>query len=109
MMDVPWGYLIGATLVRKDVWERIPADLRPKLITIARELGGKVDAEVRKLNDDAVAAMRKQGLEVVKVDPAPWRAAAEKAWPVVRGKVVSAEFFDQVVGARDAYRSSARR
>jgi TRAP-type C4-dicarboxylate transport system substrate-binding protein len=109
MMDVPWGYLIGATLVRKDVWERIPADLRPKLIAIARELGGKVDAEVRKLNDDAVAAMRKQGLEVVKVDPAPWRAAAEKAWPVVRGKVVSAEFFDQVVGARDAYRSSARR
>jgi TRAP-type C4-dicarboxylate transport system substrate-binding protein len=109
MIDVPWGYLIGATLIRKDVWERIPADLRPKLLAIARELGGKVDAEVRKLNDDAVAAMRKQGLEVVKVDPAPWRAAAEKAWPVVRGKVVSAEFFDQVVRARDAYRSSARR
>jgi TRAP-type transport system periplasmic protein len=104
MIDLPWGYLIGATLVRKDVWEKVPADVRPKMLAIAHELGSRVDAEVRKLNDDAVVAMKKQGLEVVKVDPAPWRAAAEKAWPVVRGKVVPASFFDEVVRARDAVR-----
>jgi TRAP-type C4-dicarboxylate transport system substrate-binding protein len=106
MVDVPWGYLIGATLVRKDAWNKVPADLRPKLLAIARELGTRVDAEVRKLNDDAIAAMKSQGLEVVKVDPAPWRAAAEKAWPVIRGKVVSAAFFDEVVKDRDTFRAS---
>jgi TRAP-type C4-dicarboxylate transport system substrate-binding protein len=108
MIDVPWGYLIGATLIRKDAWETVPADLRPKLLAIARELGARVDAEVRKLNDDAVAAMKKQGLQVVEVDPAPWRAAAEKAWPVVRGKVVPTAFFDEVVRVRDSYRGSRR-
>lgn len=108
MIDVPWGYLIGATLIRKDAWEKVPADLRPKLLAIARELGARVDAEVRKLNDDAVAAMKKQGLQVVEVDPAPWRAAAEKAWPVVRGKVVPTAFFDEVVRVRDSYRGSRR-
>lgn len=108
MVDYPWGYLIGATLVRKQTWDKVPADLRPKLLAIARELGARIDADTRRLNDDAIAAMKKQGLEAVKVEPGPWRAAAEKAWPVVRGKVVSAEFFDEVVRERDAFRKRAR-
>jgi len=106
MMDVSWGYLVGATLVRKDAWERVPADLRPKLLQAARELGGRIDAEVDRLNDDAVAAMQKQGLDVVKVDAAAWRASGEKAWPVVRGKVIPAPFFDLVKKERDAYRAA---
>ena len=30
MIDVTWGCLVGATIVRKDAWEKIPADLRPE-------------------------------------------------------------------------------
>jgi TRAP-type C4-dicarboxylate transport system substrate-binding protein len=108
MMDVNWGFLVGATVIKKDAWEKVPADLRPKLLAIARELGNKVDAEVKRLNDDAVVAMKKQGLNVVATDPVAWRTAAEKAWPVVRGGVVPAEFFDQVVKARDEYRRTKK-
>ena len=106
MVDVPWGYLVGATVVRKEAWEKVPADLRPRLLAIAREIGARVDADAKRLNDDAIVAMQKQGLDVVKVDPAPWRAVAEKAWPVIRGKVVPAPFFDEVVKYRDTYRAS---
>ncbi|HUL60311.1 MAG TPA: TRAP transporter substrate-binding protein DctP [Anaeromyxobacteraceae bacterium] len=109
MTDLPWGFIYGATLVRKDAWEKVPADLRPKLQQIAHELGQKVDVEVRKLNEDAVAAMQKQGLRVVPVDPAPWRAAMEKAYPTIRGGVVPAAFFDTVVKARDACRGASAR
>jgi len=109
MIDVPWGYLVGATLVRKESWDRIPADLRPKLLAIARELGQRVDAEARRLNDDAVVAMTKQGLPVVSVAQGQWRAAAEKAWPVVRGKVVPAAFFDEVLRVRNEVRKTAAR
>jgi TRAP-type C4-dicarboxylate transport system substrate-binding protein len=108
MIDIPWGWLVGATVIRKDAWDKIPADLRPKLITIARELGKKVDDEVAKLNTDAVSAMEKQGLKVVKVDPGPWRAMAEKAWPVVRGEVVPAPFFDEVKAVRDGIRAGKK-
>ncbi|MFL5270484.1 MAG: TRAP transporter substrate-binding protein DctP [Anaeromyxobacteraceae bacterium] len=108
MIDVPWGYLIGATIVRKDAWDKVPADLRPKLLAISRDLGARVDAEVKKLNDDAIVAMTKQGMQVVKVDQAPWRAAAEKAWPVVRGKVIPAPFFDEVVKDREAFRAGKK-
>ncbi len=102
MVDVSWSYMMGATIVRKDAWEKIPADLRPKLLQIAKDLGQKVDSEVRRLNTDAVSAMQKQGLQVVKVDPVPWRQAMEKSWSVVRGGVVPAEFFDAVKSARDS-------
>jgi len=109
MMDVNWGILVGATIVKKDAWERIPADVRAKLLAIARELGKRVDAEVGRLNADAVVAMKKQGLTVVEVDQAPWRAAAEKAWPLIRGRIVPAAFFDLVRKERDAYRASHRK
>jgi TRAP-type transport system periplasmic protein len=102
MMDTAWSYMVGATLVRKDAWEKIPADVRPKLIAIAQELGQKVDAEVKRLNQDAVSAMQKQGLTVVPGDQAAWRAAMEKITPVVRGGVVPIEFYDQLRAARDA-------
>ena len=109
MIDVPWGWLVGSTVIRKDAWEKIPADLRPKLAEIARELGRKVDAEVARLNTDAVAAMRKQGLNVVEVDAGPWRKLAEQSWPVVRGKVVPEAFFDEVKAVRDANRAAKKK
>jgi TRAP-type transport system periplasmic protein len=105
LMDVTWGYMMGATIVRKDAWEKIAPDVRAKLHGIAQELGKKVDDDVRRLNDDAVTAMKKQGLTVVPVDPAPWRVAMEKATPIVRGGVVPAAFYDQVRAARDACRA----
>jgi TRAP-type C4-dicarboxylate transport system substrate-binding protein len=104
MMDAPWSHMVGATLVRKDTWEKIAPDLRAKLLAAAAELGKKVDDEVKRLNTDAIAAMQKQGLKVVPTDPAPWRTAMEKTWPIVRGGVVPAPFFDQVKGARDQCR-----
>jgi TRAP-type C4-dicarboxylate transport system substrate-binding protein len=109
MMDVPWGYIFGATIVRKETWEKVPAALRPQLQAISVELGVKVDAEVRRLSVDAVGAMKKQGLQVVSVDPAPWRVAMEKSWPVVRGGVVPAPFFDEVKALRDGCRAAGKK
>jgi TRAP-type transport system periplasmic protein len=108
MVDLPWSHLTGATVVRREAWERIPAGLRPRLLEEARRLGGRVDGEVRRLNADAVEAMRRQGLQLVAVDPAGWRPVLERSWPALRGPVVPAAFFDEAVAARDACRSEAR-
>jgi len=101
MVDLPWGFIYGATIVRKDAWEKIGPELRTRLQAIAVELGVKVDAEVRRLNVDAVTAMKKQGLQVVSVEAGPWREVMERTYPVVRGGVVPARFFDEVKAARD--------
>jgi TRAP-type C4-dicarboxylate transport system substrate-binding protein len=109
MSDLPWGYMYGATVVRRDAWERIPAEARATLGAIARETGRKADTEVRRMNADALAAMARQGLSTVAVDPAPWRAAIEKGYPFLRDGVVPAPFFDAVAAAREACRSRAPR
>ena len=108
MVDYPWAYLVGATVVKKDAWEKIPADLRPKLLAITKEINARIDAEVKRLNEDAVVAMKKQGLNVVKVEPGPWEKAAQRSWPAVRGKVVSEAFFDQAVKLRDDARKARK-
>ncbi len=105
MVDLPLGFVVGATVVRKEAWDRIAPDLQARLLEISRKLGAKIDAEIRRLNADAVDAMKKQGLEVVSVSPEEWRPILERSWSVIRGEVVSAEFFDEVKAARDACRS----
>ncbi len=109
MVDLPWGFIYGATIVRKDAWEKIGPELRTRLQAIAVELGVKVDAEVRRLNVDAVTAMKKQGLQVVSVEAGPWREVMERTYPVVRGGVVPAPFFDEVKAARDQCRAGKKK
>ena len=59
MMDAPWSHMVGATLVRKDTWEKIAPDLRAKLLAAAAELGKKVDDEVKRLVNEGFATARK--------------------------------------------------
>lgn len=105
VVDLPMGYILGVTVVRRDTWERVPAEVRPRLLEVAQALGARVDAEVRRLNVEALDAMRRQGLQVVRVDPEAWRPAMERSWAVLRGGVVPAPFFDEVLAARDACRA----
>jgi TRAP-type C4-dicarboxylate transport system substrate-binding protein len=112
LIDLPLGAVLGATVVRKDTWDQIAPDVQARLLEISREIGTRIDAEVRRLNADAVDAMKKQGLEVVSVEPEAWRPTLEKGWSVFRGEVVPAKFFDEVQASRDACRAdgaSARR
>ncbi len=106
-LDMPWGFLVGATIVKRDAWERIPAEVRPRLVAIAAEIGARIDSGVRRLNAEALDAMRRQGLTSVAVAPEAWRPTVERSWAVLRGEVVPAPFFDEVKAARDACRAQA--
>ncbi len=97
MLDLPWAVLTGGTVVRKDEWDKVPADLKPKLIEISREYSKRVATEVRRMDTEALENMTRQGLVVVKpADPQDFAKAAQQAYSVVRGKVVPAETFDEV-------------
>lgn len=104
LVDLPLGAVLGATIVRKETWEKIDPDVRGRLLAVAGEIGERIDREIRRLNADAVEAMKRQGLEVVAVDREAWRPPLERSWSVIRGEVVPADFFDAVVSARDECR-----
>jgi TRAP-type C4-dicarboxylate transport system substrate-binding protein len=111
MTDMKWQLLLGATVIAKDSWEKIPADLRPVLLQAAREAGTQLQQEVRRGGDRDVEAMKKRGLNVVPVTPqglALWRKTAESLYPKIRGPIVPAEAFDEALRLRDELRKSRR-
>jgi TRAP-type transport system periplasmic protein len=110
MTDLQWQLLLGATIISKATWEKIPADLRPALLEAAREGGRRLQEEIRNSGEKDVEAMRKRGLNVVSVDAKAreaWRKTAETMYPRIRGAIVPADAFDEALRYRDEYRKRA--
>jgi TRAP-type C4-dicarboxylate transport system substrate-binding protein len=111
MADLRYAPLTGATVIEKKAWEKIPAELRPKLLEASSAAGRKLRVEIRRLNQEAIDVMVKNGLKVHKVPPeiqAQWRKMVEDVYPQVRGKIMPAEAFDAVKKYRDEYRAKQR-
>jgi TRAP-type transport system periplasmic protein len=107
MTDLKWNLLLGATVIRKAVWEKIPADARPALIEAAQEAGRRLREDIRGSADKDVAEMKKRGLNVVPVSAearAQWQKVAESTYGSIRGKIVPADVFDEAMKYRDEYR-----
>jgi TRAP-type C4-dicarboxylate transport system substrate-binding protein len=110
MLDMHWGFLTGATVVKRETWEKIPADLRTKLLAIAEDYGKRTRDDIRKQNEDAIEQMKKRGLKVEQpANVEDWTKAAAAAAEVVRGKVVPAATYDEVKKLRDEFRAQHKR
>ena len=110
MTDLRWQPLPGTTVVSIRQWNRIPADLRPKLEGAARQAGARLQKRVRKLEQEAVAVMKNHGLTVHAVPKEAeeeWRTLVrEKGCPVFVGPRFSEEMYNTVRTLLDEYRGS---
>lgn len=99
MLELNWVPLVGATIVTKKAWDATPADKRAELMKAAAEAGKQIRQQGRAESNDAVAAMEKRGLKVIKPTPedlADWMKFVDEANPKIRGNMVPAEMFDEV-------------
>lgn len=111
MADLRWAPLTGATVIDRKAWQSIPENLRPKILEESRNAGKHLRDEIRRLNDEAVKVMVKNGLKVSHVPPdvrAEWAKLVEDVYPQIRGKIVPADMFDAVRNYRDEYRATHR-
>jgi TRAP-type C4-dicarboxylate transport system substrate-binding protein len=109
MLNVNWAPLVGGCVIKKEAWEKIPANVREPLLTAATRAGQEIRASSRKESAEAVAAMQKRGLTVDELSPEmteQWRKEAEKLYPDIRGRIVPADIFDEVQKYVQEYRSS---
>ena len=100
MVDLPWAPLVGATIIDRRTWERIPAELRPELMRIARDTGERLQSEIARMEEDAIAAMVERGLEIVRPSPEEieaWRTLFTTAYPKLRVPVIPEAWFDEAV------------
>ncbi|MHB8417343.1 MAG: TRAP transporter substrate-binding protein [Myxococcales bacterium] len=107
MLNLDWDLITGATVVKKETWDRIPPDIQTKLAAISEEAGRELSTKVQQMDQDSIGQMKSQGLVVDEPEnPAGWHRLAEAAWPTIRGRVVPAALFDEVKRLAEEYRQS---
>jgi TRAP-type C4-dicarboxylate transport system substrate-binding protein len=109
MLDMNWVPLVGAAVITKKAWDAIPPEGQAAMRKSAREAGKLIKADGRRENIESVAAMTKRGLKVSSLTPeinAEWDSIVQKAWPKVRGAVVPADIYDEVMSQLKQYRTA---
>ena len=110
MLELGLAPVVGATIVTRKAWDDIAEADRTVVLEGARRMQQRLEVEVPKQDEEAVAATRKRGLQVTKAEGAvaqEWQRAAEDFSRSMRGSRVEPEVFDQAVRARDGYRQRA--
>lgn len=108
MLDMNWAPLVGGLVVTRKFWDSLPVEQQAVLRAAAEKAGDEIRRQARKEMDESVAAMTKRGLQVHALTPAAaaaWQKLAESAYPRIRGTLVPADLFDEVLGLLKQYRA----
>ena len=98
---------IGSIVFNKSSWDKVPADLRPQLEQVVREMAKKIGIDSAKLEADAIAS-----LDGIKSPAEPADAAAKWAEVIAQrrngliAKMFSADMLDTMDGALAKVRKS---
>ena len=109
MADLKWAPLNGATVITRKAWNKIPEDHQRSMLEAARRAGKRLKDEIREQNRRAIDVMEEHGLIVHHVDAEAykeWERFVHRAYPIIRGKIVPRELFDQAVKLRNDFRNS---
>ena len=110
MLEVPWVPLVGATVITKKAWDAIPEQDHDAFRKAALEAGKQMQARGRQESLESIAAMQKRGLQIHSASPElldEWQRFCETVYPRMRGTMVPADVFDEVVRLTKEYRASA--
>lgn len=112
MLDINWAPIVGALVVTRKAWDDMSPAVQDALRQASEKAGLQMRTQARQEVDDAVAAMKKRGLIVNRPNAEQmreWNALAEALYPRIRGAMVPADTFDEVIGLLKAYRAGKSR
>ena len=111
MLELNWAPIVGALIITKKDWDELTPEGQAAVREAGAKAGVQLRAKARQEVDDAVDAMKKRGLKVNKPNAEQmqeWNTLADNLYPRVRGKMVPADTFDEVVGHLKAFRAGQR-
>ena len=109
MLEINWAPIVGALVITRKAWDDMSPDVQAAVRSASDKAGVQIRAKARQEVDDAVDAMKKRGLIVHRPTPEQmreWDALAASLYPRIRGSMVPADTFDEVVAHLKAYRGS---
>ncbi|MBF1164311.1 MAG: TRAP transporter substrate-binding protein DctP [Dechloromonas agitata] len=111
MLELNWAPIVGALIITIKAWDELTPEGQAAVREAGAKAGVQLRAKARQEVDDAVDAMKKRGLKVNKPNAEQmqeWNRLADNLYPRVRGKMVPADTFDEVVGHLKAFRAGQR-
>ena len=105
---MPMAYGIGATVIRKAVWDKMSAEDVKTAEKILKLQASKLRSTVRKDNDRAFKAITRGGIRVVETPAsmvADFEKKAQEVWSEQAGKMYSKDDLANVMKCRDEYRA----
>jgi len=108
MLEINWAPIVGALVVTKKAWDDMGPATRAAVRAAGEQAGARMRAQARQEVDAAVEAMKKRGLVVNRPNAEQmkeWNDLADKLYPRIRGAMVPAETFDEVVGHLKTFRA----
>jgi TRAP-type C4-dicarboxylate transport system substrate-binding protein len=111
MLEINWAPIVGALVITRKAWDDMSPEVQTTLRTASDKAGVALRTQARLEVDEAVAAMKKRGLVVNRPNAEQlreWNELADKLYPRIRGSMVPAETFDEVMRHLKAYRATAK-
>jgi TRAP-type C4-dicarboxylate transport system substrate-binding protein len=111
LTELPVNYTLGALVVDRRAFERLPPEHQTTVREIAAEEMRRLAVRTRQENRDALAAMVNQGVQLVQPEPAEiegFRRLVDLARPELVGKAFSQAAYDQVARHLAACRGANR-
>ena len=108
MLEINWAPIVGALVITKKAWDDMTPELQNTLRQAGEKAGGNIRQKARQEVGEAVDAMKKRGLQVNTPNAEQlreWNELASKLYPRIRGSLVPADTFDEVLRHLNAYRS----
>jgi TRAP-type transport system periplasmic protein len=110
VLDVKWAPIVGAAIIRKDTWDKIPPDLQKKLRALCDTAGVAIRKEGRRFHEDALQTLRKGPKTEVHTPTAAerieWQKLGLELGPKVRGKMVPAPIYEEVQQTLKEFRAA---
>jgi len=108
-LDLNWAPIVGAAIIRKDVWDKISPELQKRLLALCEQAGSELRAEGRRFHNEAVATLR-NGPNTHVNTPTPeqraqWEKLAQELSPRIRGRLVPAPIHDEVCQLLESFRA----
>ena len=112
MLALNWAPMSGGLVISNAAWDRMTPGQQAVVKSSASEACEKLTKRARQEMVESVAAMEKRGLTVQRLEGEllkEWTDYFEAIHPRVRGSVVPAPAFDQIMKLLSDYRSDSNR
>jgi TRAP-type C4-dicarboxylate transport system substrate-binding protein len=103
--------IYGSIIIKDSIWKRVPDEYKPEMLDAVQEIQEKFSEEFMKLEEEALAVMKKHGLVVHQVSTEAekeWRKLLEKGVEPLIGVTYSKEYFEMMKSYLEEFRRNRR-